>query len=119
MKKIALLVDRVLLTLLGVSTGAVKIAGMEQEMLIFREAGFPDALTVAFGVLQLVAALLLIHPRTVRLGAAILIATFVVATGVLFVNGMVAFGIFSLLFIAMAAAQVAFPPDRAATSRAA
>lgn len=116
MKKIVLLVDRVLLTLLGVSTGAVKIAGMDQEMLIFREAGFPDALTVAFGVVQLVAALLLIHPRTARIGAGVLIPTFIIATGVLFVNGMVTFGVFSLLFIAMAAAQVAFPPDRAPTS---
>ena len=49
-----------LLTLLSVSTGAVKIARMPEEMEIFRVAGFPDALTIAFGVVQLGLGLLLL-----------------------------------------------------------
>ena len=114
--KIALLVDRVLLTLLGISTGLVKIFFMENEMVIFRNAGSPDWLTVVFGVVQLLAALLLIPSRTVRLGAAMLIPTFVIATGVLFVNEMFTFGVVSLLFIVMAVVQAAFPPERAASS---
>jgi len=112
MKNTAVLVDRVLLTLLGVSTGAVKLAQMNQEMEIFRAAGFSDGLTIAFGVVQLGAALLLIPKPTVRLGASVLAVTFVLATGVLFVNGMLAFGVFSLLFILMAAIQVGYPPSR-------
>ena len=100
--RILTLINRVLLTVLGVSTGAVKLAHMEQEMKIFQQAGFTDGLTVAFGVVQLVAALMLLSARTLRLGAAILAVSFVVATGVLFKNGMIPFGIFSLLFIAMA-----------------
>ena len=101
--RVLVIVNRVLLTVLGVATGAVKLAHMAEEMKIFQAAGFPDGLTVPFGVVQIVGALLLISNRTIKVGASILAVTFVVATGVLFVNGMVPFGVFSLLFIAMAA----------------
>lgn len=95
-------INRVLLTLLSIMTGVVKLAGMEEEMTIFRNAGFSDGLTVAFGVVQLVGGLLLLAPRTTRLGAWIMLPTFVLATGVLLANSMIPFGVFSLLFIASA-----------------
>lgn len=96
-------INRVLLTLLSIMTGAVKLAKMEEEMVIFRNVGFSDALTIAFGVVQLAGGLLLIAPKTTRIGAWIMLPTFVFATGVLFANSMIAFGVFSLVFIAMAA----------------
>ncbi len=95
--------NRVLLTVLSLATGAVKLAGMEAEMVIFREVGFSDSLTIAFGVVQLLGGLLLIANKTTRLGAWVMLPTFVFATIVLLVNGMMAFGASSLLFIAMAA----------------
>lgn len=95
--------NRVLLTLLSIMTGAVKLARMEDELVIFRTIGFSDGMTVAFGVVQLVGGLLLLAPKTTRLGAWIMVPTFVLATGVLFANGMIPFGVASLLFIAMAA----------------
>ena len=101
--KWALWINRVLLTLLSLSTGAVKLARMEAEMVIFREIGFSDALTIAFGVLQLVGGVLLIPNKTTQLGAWVMLPTFAFATVVLFVNGMIPFGVSSLLFIAMAA----------------
>ena len=107
-----LFINRVLLTLLGTATGAVKLFQMEQEMVIFAEAGFSTAATIAFGVVQIAAALLLLDARTARLGAGGLLISFVLATGVLFINGMIAFGVFSLLFIAMAALVIARPPAR-------
>ena len=79
-------------------------------MRIFAEAGFSYSATVAFGVLQLIAALMLLRAQSVRLGAGLLLVSFVVATGVLFVNGIIAFGLASLLFIAMAGLLVARPP---------
>jgi len=100
---VALWINRVLLTALSLMTGAVKLAGMEDELRIFREAGFSDGLIVAFGVLQLVGGVLLIPNRTSRVGAWVMLPTFAVATGVVFINGMVPFGVASLLFIAMAA----------------
>jgi len=101
--KVLALVNRVLLLLLGVSTGTVKLVGLPEEMLIFRNAGFSDPAIVAFGVLQIAAALLLLRDATIRAGSAVLGLTFVIATGVLFVNHVNVFGVASLLFIAMAA----------------
>lgn len=105
-------INRVLLTLLSLSTAAVKLARMEAEMLIFRNVGFPDGLTLAFGLLQLVGALLLLLERTTAIGAWIMAVTFVLATGVLFANGMLAFGVASLVFPAMAVLHAAKWPKR-------
>lgn len=101
--KWVLWINRVLLTLLSISTGAVKLAQMEAEMVIFREIGFPDAATIAFGVVQVVGGLLLLPNKTTRIGAWVMLPTFVFATVVLFVNEMIPFGVSSVLFIAMAA----------------
>ena len=96
-------VNRVLLTGLSIMTGAVKLAQMEEEMVIFRTIGFPDALTIVFGLIQLVGGLLLLPRKTTRLGAWVMVPTFIFATGVLLANGMVTFGVVSVAFIAMAA----------------
>lgn len=95
-------INRVLLTALSIMTGVVKLARMEDEMVIFRTIGFPDPLTMAFGLVQVAGGVLLLMPRTTRWGAAVMVPTFVFATGVLFANGLVTFGVFSGLFIAMA-----------------
>jgi len=105
------LVNKILLTLLGTSTGLVKIFGMEKEMILFRKAGFADTATIIFGIVQFAATLLVWFPATLKSGAAILAVTFLIATGVLFKNSMVPFAVFSLLFIAMAV-FAAFPVDR-------
>ena len=101
--KIILWINRVLLTLLSISTGAVKLAQMEEEMHIFRVAGSPDWATMAFGAIQVLGGILLIIPKTTRVGAWVMLPTFILATGVLFINEMMAFGVASFLFIAMAA----------------
>lgn len=95
--------NRVLLTLLSIMTAVVKLVRMEEEMVIFRNVGLSDGMIVVFGVAQLVGGLLLLAPNTTKLGAWLMLPTFVFATGVLFANHMVPFGVFSLLFIAMAA----------------
>jgi hypothetical protein len=56
-------INRVLLVLLGVMTGLTKVVFMDAEMAIFRNAGVPDAGTVAFGVVQIAAALACPEPR--------------------------------------------------------
>lgn len=104
---VAIVVNRALLVLLGVSTGAVKLARMEAEMVLFRGAGFSDLATIGFGVVQIAATLACLHRATRLAGAVALGLTFVAATGVLFVNGLVPFGVFSVLFIAMAAGEAA------------
>lgn len=104
--RIPLWINRILLTLLSISTGAVKLAGMEDELRIFREAGFSDGLIIAFGVVQLAGGVLLVPHRTTRIGAWVMLPTFAIATAVVFVNDMIPFGVASLLFIAMAAIHI-------------
>lgn len=95
-------VNRILLTALSVMTGVVKLAQMEEEMALFRTIGFSDAVTMGFGALQLAGGLLLLPTRTTRTGAWVMAPTFLFATGVLLANGMIPFGVVSVLFIAMA-----------------
>ena len=103
-------VNRVLLTLLSVMTGAVKLASMDEEMKLFRAVGFPDPAIWGFGAVQLLAGILLVPPKTTHRAAWIMALTFCAATAVLFIKGMVAFGVFSLLFIAMAVAHARLWP---------
>ena len=92
-----------LLLLLGLATGLVKVFGLEADVEIFANLGFSYNATVAFGVVQAAAALMLLSGKTIRWGAIILGISFVIATLGLFVSGMVPFGAASILFIAMAA----------------
>lgn len=101
--KALLWINRVLLTLLAFNTSVVKLLTMDFEMELFRTAGVPDALTIALGIAQLAGAVLLVPNRTTKIGAWIMAPTFVFASGVVFVAGMTGFGVFSLLFVAMAA----------------
>lgn len=103
--KIVKVILLVILILLSISTGLVKIFGMEDEMKLFRGAGFSDALTLVFGIIQTLGGLMLILPNTRRAGAITMAVTFAIATVVVFINGMVVFGLFSLLFIALAVYQ--------------
>jgi hypothetical protein len=102
-------INRGLLIVLGVATGAVKLAQMPDEMRIFLAAGFGTGLIMAFGVVQILGALLVIPDQTQRIGAGVLAVSFIVATGVLFANSMVPFGVVSVLFIGMAGWVAAKP----------
>lgn len=106
---IALRINFVLLTLLGISTGLVKLFSMEEEMVLFRHVGFSDGATMLFGALQLLAGLALVHSKTRRTGAVLLIPTFAFATYALFANGVMPFAPLSILFVLMAAVVVRFP----------
>ena len=103
-------INKILLTVLGTSTGLVKIFGMEKEMELFRNAGFNNTATIIFGIVQVVATALVWLPASLKIGAVVLGLTFLIATGVLFKNGMMPFGFVSLFFIAMAI-FVAYPQE--------
>ena len=81
-------------------------------MKIYAAVGFADAMTIAFGLVQIAAALLLVAPATRRAGAAVLIATFAFATYVLFANAIHPFSVLSLGFIAMALPPLLSPRRR-------
>ncbi len=111
------------LVLLGINTGLVKLGigpadGVAADARIFAGIGFPSLATALFGALQALLALGLVVRRTRSLSAIGLAATFTVATGALFVDGTIAFGFASILFIVLALVFAAWPtaPRRAATS---
>lgn len=91
-----------LLILLSLATGITKLIQMPEEMTLFANAGFSTALTLLFGAIQVIGGLLLISAKTRKYGAIIMVITFAIASIVVFINKMTAFGLFSLLFIALA-----------------
>lgn len=97
--KTALLVIFILLSL---ATGAVKLFGLPADIEVFSSLGFSAAATFWFGVVQVLGGLLLIYLPTRRLGASIILITFLFATLALFVSGNTAFGWFSILFVLLA-----------------
>lgn len=97
-----MIANQVLVILLGLATGLVKVFGLEADVEIFANLGFSYGATVAFGVVQAIAAIMIAIPPTVRYGAVILGISFVIATIGLFVSGIYLFGVVSILFIVMA-----------------
>lgn len=97
------------LVLLSISTGLTKLVRMPAEMELFAGAGFSDEVTIGFGVVQLLGGLLLLRTATRRIGAVTMAMTFSIATVVVFINGMIPFGVASLLFIAAALYHVRHP----------
>lgn len=95
-------INLVLLILLSLATGLVKVLRMPAEMDLFAKAGFGEQGVTALGLLQMMGALMLLFQRSRRTGAIAMAGTFVFASAVVFLAGMIPFGIFSLLFIGMA-----------------
>lgn len=95
-------INLVLLTLLSLATGLFKVLRMPAEMELFAKAGFGEQGVTALGLLQIMGGLLLLFARFRRIGAIAMAATFALASAVVFIAGMIPFGIVSLLFIAMA-----------------
>ena len=100
--KVLLKVILVLLILLSISTGIVKLAKMEEEMILFRNAGWDDLLIIIFGAVQFLGGFMLLPYKTRKNGALLMSITYVIATIVVFINQMWVFGFVSILFIIMA-----------------
>lgn len=106
--KVLAKINHVLLFVLGCATGFLKVAGIwmyekvKFEFALFEQMGFSRNGIILFGIVQVVAALLLLHPRTLRFGVYIALICFITATATLFLDGNIPFGVFSFLFMAMA-----------------
>lgn len=99
--KILLKINFILITLISIATGIFKLLQQEADIQLFEKIGFTATATTLLGVIQLIGGLMLILPKTRKLGAWIMLPTFIIASIAVFANGMIAFGIVSLLFIAM------------------
>jgi len=104
--KLALKINWILVTLLSIATGLFKLTQQEADITLFESIGFSTMATTILGGVQLLGGLLLIPKKTRNVGAFIMIPTFAIASIAVFVSGMMAFGLVSILFIAMAALVV-------------
>ena len=87
----------VLLIALGISAGIAKVMLVPEELDFFTSVGLSETLLMVFGVIQILAGLLLILKKFRKLGAFILAFTFCVSTILIFINGQTAFAFFSIL----------------------
>jgi uncharacterized membrane protein YphA (DoxX/SURF4 family) len=71
-KGAAIWLPTLLFAALFIMQGLMKLSGMEMWVQRFRDFGYPDGFYLFAGVLELGGALLLLVPRTARIGAAIL-----------------------------------------------
>lgn len=92
-----------MLALLGVAAGIAKLLQTPQEMAFFQEQmGFSAEAIMAFGLLQLVAGLMLVFKKTRMVGAALLGLTLFLSSIVIFMAGETSFGMVSLIPVLMA-----------------
>lgn len=100
--KIAYKINWILVTLLSIATGVFKLMQQQADIELFKAIGFCSVMVTMLGLIQLIGGIMLILPKTRKLGAIVMIPTFIIASIAVFANGMMVFGIVSLLFIAMA-----------------
>lgn len=100
--KTFLKINLYLTALLSIATGIFKIMQQEADITLFEKIGFNATGTTLLGVVQLIGGVLLLISKTRLTGAIIMIITFTLASIAVFANGMLVFGVISLLFIAMA-----------------
>lgn len=89
-------------TLLSIATGLFKLMQQEADIQLFEAIGFSPLMTTLLGLVQLIGGLLLIPARTRKIGAWIMIPTYIIAAVAVFANQMTGFGIVSIVFILMA-----------------
>ena len=85
--KIVSTIILVLLVFLAISSGATKIALMQQDVEFFGKYGFSNLILIAFGATQLIGGVLLPFKKTRFTGAAIVAVTFLVSLVLLLLEG--------------------------------
>ena len=73
----------VLLACLAFVSGVAKVLLLEVDVEFYSNFGFTSAMLIAFGVVQLVGGVMLLMPKTQKLGAAFIAVTFAISTALL------------------------------------
>ncbi|NNK52521.1 MAG: hypothetical protein HKO99_13075 [Xanthomonadales bacterium] len=92
----------VALALLSIAAGLAKVMQAPQEMEFLQSFGLSKILIIVFGLIQIAGGVLLAPKKTRMFGAILAASAFGVSTVLIFVRGNVAFGMFSILPIALA-----------------
>ncbi len=100
--KLAFTILAVSIGLLSVAAGGAKVALVPEEAAFLAQFGFSDLATRAFGIVQVLAGVLLVVPATRMPGALLAAAGFAVSAALVFSDGNAAFGGVSLIPVALA-----------------
>ena len=90
------------IALLSIAAGLAKVMQTQQELEFLQGVGLSSALIVAFGLVQISGGVLLVLKKTRLLGAVLATSALVVSTVLIFIGGNLAFGLVSILPIALA-----------------
>lgn len=85
--KIVTTIILLVLILLAVSSGATKVALMQQDVEFFGKYGFTNPILIAYGLVQLIGGVLMVFKKTRFVGAAIVAITFLISLAVLLLEG--------------------------------
>ena len=91
-----------IIVVLSIAAGLAKVMQTQQEMEFLQGFGLSSALIVSFGLVQILGGVLLVPQKTRLAGAVLATSALVVSTVLIFVGGNLAFGLVSILPIALA-----------------
>ncbi len=87
------------LIFLAISAGITKIMLLQQDVDFFGKYGFTDPILIVYGVVQLIAGILLLLPKTRIAGASLVAITFLISAVVLAMDDNIPVTIVTLIFI--------------------
>lgn len=90
-----------IIALMSIAAGLAKVMQAPQEMEFLQGAGLSTAMIVAFGLVQVLGGVLLIPGRTRLPGMVLAALAFLVSAILIFTSGDLAFGLVSLLPVAL------------------
>ncbi|TLU61354.1 hypothetical protein FE810_15190 [Thalassotalea litorea] len=93
----------VIITLLAIAAGMAKLLGSPQEVQFLKGFGFNSLLIMIYGLVQVTGGVLLVIPKTLKLGATITVFAFSLSCILIAVSGNYAFFLISILPIAITA----------------
>ena len=91
-----------IIALLSIAAGLAKVMQTQQELEFLQGVGLSSALIVAFGLVQISGGILLVPRKTRMIGAVLATSALIVSTVLIFIGGNLAFGLVSILPIALA-----------------
>ena len=99
--KIFFYIVLVVLVLLAISSGITKILLMPQDVEFFGQYGFSNPMLIAYGLVQLIAGVLLAVPKTRIIGALLVAVTFLISAAVLVLSANIRIALLTLVFTAL------------------
>lgn len=91
-----------IVVLLSVAAGLAKVMEAPQEVEFLQSVGLSTPLIILFGLIQIVAAVLLVSQKTRMVGASLAALAFAVSSVLIFVAGNLSFGLVSILPVLLA-----------------